>query len=289
MISAVAVAQPVKAAAGLASVVVAAAVGGGETAVYVDVATNARHSQIMLILLTLTRISPQMRGNALGLCTHAKSYSYKKAAMVTAEEVTRVTKGATQTEPPAVYPQQMRTRTTPLTQRMRRLTSQMHPRFLSKDPRTVALSTLLIPDLWGPMAHLATVQAIISSAQRFISKQYHHKETIPGYIGTNKIDNHHADTTCAAGPNWRLIELSGKYCTVSPFSAEYQPKPDVPIAKCATMYTCSTTGNSVILVADQVLWFGSVLHCSLIIPHQIRASGYGVSDEIVGTAPTTWH
>ncbi len=124
-----------------------------------DVATNARHSQIMLILLTLTGLSPRMSGNALGLCTYAKSYSYKKAAMVAAEEVTRVTKGATQTEPPAVYLQQIQTLTTPLTRRMRRLTSQMHPTFLSKDPRTVAVSTLLIPDLWGPMAHIRCKQS----------------------------------------------------------------------------------------------------------------------------------
>jgi hypothetical protein len=42
MISAVAVAEPVKAAAVLASVV-AAAVGGGETVADVDVTMNARH------------------------------------------------------------------------------------------------------------------------------------------------------------------------------------------------------------------------------------------------------
>jgi hypothetical protein len=66
---------------------------------------------------------------------------------------------------------------------------------------------------------------------------------------------------------------------VSPFSAEYQPKPDVQIVKCATAYTCPTTGDSVVLVADQVLWFGNDLHCSLINPHQIRAYGYGVCND----------
>jgi hypothetical protein len=122
-------------------------------------------------------------------------------------------------------------------------------------------------------------KAIILSEWCSSSKQYHPKETIPGNIGINKIDNH-ADTT-SAGPNWRLIEPSGKYCTVlSHFSAEYQPKPDVPIAKCTTMYTCPTTGDSVALVADQVLWFGNNLHCSFINPHQIQAYGYGVFDDL---------
>jgi hypothetical protein len=51
----------------------------------------------------------------------------------------------------------------------------------------------------------------MSSARRSSPKQYHLKETIPGNIGIDEIDNH-ANTTYA-GPNWRLIELSGKYCT----------------------------------------------------------------------------
>jgi hypothetical protein len=64
----------------------------------------------------------------------------------------------------------------------------------------------------------------------------------------NEIDNH-ADTICA-GPNWKLLELSGEYCTVSPFSTDYQPKQNIPIAKCATTYTCPDSGDSVVLVAD---------------------------------------
>ena len=32
-------------------------------------------------------------------------------------------------------------------------------------------------------------------------------------------------------------------------------------------------------MADQVLWFGSKLHCSLINPHQIRSNGYSVCDD----------
>ena len=32
--------------------------------------------------------------------------------------------------------------------------------------------------------------------------------------------------------------------------------------------------NSVVLIANLVLWFGNELHCSLINPHQIRSHGY---------------
>ncbi|KAI2507507.1 Reverse transcriptase (RNA-dependent DNA polymerase) [Fragilaria crotonensis] len=94
----------------------------------------------------------------------------------------------------------------------------------------------------------------------------------------NEIDNH-ADTICA-GPNWKLLKLSGEYCSVSPFSAEYEPKLDVPIAKCATVYTCPESGVSVILIADQVLvWFGEELHCSQNNPHQIQSHGNCVCDD----------
>ena len=102
-----------------------------------------------------------------------------------------------------------------------------------------------------------------------------YSNTTAGTIGKNEIDNH-ADTICA-GPNWKLLELSGEYCNVSPFSAEYQPKQNVPIAKCAMTYTCLITGNSVVLVADQVLWFGNELHFSVINPRPNH--GYCVCDD----------
>jgi hypothetical protein len=62
-------------------------------------------------------------------------------------------------------------------------------------------------------------------------------------------------------------------------TADCKPKPNVPISKCATTYTFPSSGNSVILVANQVLWLGNKLHCLLINPHHIRSYGYSVSDD----------
>jgi hypothetical protein len=101
-----------------------------------------------------------------------------------------------------------------------------------------------------------------------------YNSTTAGTTGRNDIDNH-ADTICA-GPNWRLLELSGEFCSVTPFSNDYKPKVNVPVAKCATAYTCPNSGHSVLLVADQVRWFGTDLHCSLINPHQIRSYGHSL-------------
>jgi hypothetical protein len=114
-------------------------------------------------------------------------------------------------------------------------------------------------------------------ARRTSTQQSEVPQSYPGHRASNEIDNH-ADTICA-GPDWRLLELSGEYCSVSPFSANYQPKTNVPIVKCATTYTCPSNGNLVVLVADQVLWLGDELHCLLIHPHQIRSHGYSVCDD----------
>jgi hypothetical protein len=98
-----------------------------------------------------------------------------------------------------------------------------------------------------------------------------------GIVGRNEIDNH-ADTICA-GSNWTVLEFTGEYCNVSPFSTEYKPLENVPIAQCATVYTYNSTGATVLLIADQVLWFGNKLSTSLINPHQLRDNGIGVCDD----------
>ena len=59
------------------------------------------------------------------------------------------------------------------------------------------------------MAH-----AIISSARRVRTRRSEVPRSNPGHRGSNEIDNH-ADTICA-GPNWRLLELSGEYCNSPP-------------------------------------------------------------------------
>jgi hypothetical protein len=136
---------------------------GGETAADADVATNARHSRITLILLTLTGISPRTSGNVLGLVCAQMSYSCMTAAVKAAVEATRVTKGATQMEAPAVCPQRRRTLTIPLTQQMRRPISRSDscPKFLSEALRTVAVSAVAptIPDSRGQVAHVRCTQS----------------------------------------------------------------------------------------------------------------------------------
>lgn len=131
----------------------------------------------------------------------------------------------------------------------------------------------------------------------FCGKTIHNS---PRRTGKNKIDNH-AVTICV-GPNWKLLNLlAGGMLQCDAFSYDYQTKLNMPVAKCATTYSCPGLGQFFLLIADQVLWFGSDLYCSLNNPHQILCSdrhshcddlwdpscelGLYVSQELISTLP----
>ena len=75
-----------------------------------------------------------------------------------------------------------------------------------------------------------------------------------------------------------MYELTGQNCSVSPFSASYDPMQDVQIATCLTAYQ-DEYGRTWILVFNEVLWFGTTMDHSLINPNQIRTTGIPVSDD----------
>ena len=61
----------------------------------------------------------------------------------------------------------------------------------------------------------------------------------PGVTVNESHLDRHADT-CADGANFALLDpqqIDG-YVDVAPFSDEYQPLPDVPVATCVTEWTC---------------------------------------------------
>eukprot|EP00957_Ditylum_brightwellii_P099791 7601729-Ditylum_brightwellii.AAC.1 len=75
----------------------------------------------------------------------------------------------------------------------------------------------------------------------------------------------HADT-CCAGANWCVVDFTG----------------EVPLAKCATVFTDKDDGAEMLLMVDQMLWFGTQLPHSLINPNQIRAYGIPINDNPFG-------
>ena len=74
------------------------------------------------------------------------------------------------------------------------------------------------------------------------------------------------------------MELTSEVCDVSPFLNTYAPVKEIPVGRCCTVWTCNNTGREVLLVTDQMLWFGSQMEHSLINPNQIREYGLPVFD-----------
>lgn len=94
--------------------------------------------------------------------------------------------------------------------------------------------------------------------------------------GRMELDSH-ADT-CVLGINFVILEYSGRVCDVYPYSSEYNAIKDVPIVKGATAIQDQQSGETIILVINEGLWYGSKLDHSLINPNQLRHFGIEVCD-----------
>ena len=98
-----------------------------------------------------------------------------------------------------------------------------------------------------------------------------------GTVARCEMDSH-ADT-CVAGPNFIVLEFTGEQCDVTPYTTDYQPIINVSVVNAATAFTDESTGETVILHFNQVLWYGKRMKMSLINPNQLRHFGITVSDD----------
>ena len=102
--------------------------------------------------------------------------------------------------------------------------------------------------------------------------------TKPGHHVRNEMDSH-ADT-CCDGANWTVLKLTGEICEVTPCLDSYDPVNEIPITKCATVWTSTKTGVEYLLICDQMLWFSSQLPHSLMNPNQMQAFGIDVNGNL---------
>ena len=84
--------------------------------------------------------------------------------------------------------------------------------------------------------------------------------------GRLEMDSH-ADT-CVLGQNFVIMEYSGRVCDVYPYSQEYQAIKDIPIVRGATAVQDQETGETIIIIVNEGLWYGDKLDHSLINPNQ---------------------
>ena len=100
--------------------------------------------------------------------------------------------------------------------------------------------------------------------------------TEEGNIARCEMDSH-ADT-CVAGPNFKILELTGEQCDVTPYTNDNEPIINVPVVNAATAFTDESTGETVILRFNQVLWYGKRMTMSIINPNQLQHDGVTISD-----------
>jgi hypothetical protein len=87
----------------------------------------------------------------------------------------------------------------------------------------------------------------------------------------------HADT-CGVNNVARIISYTGKTAHVSPFTPDLEKIRDVPIVKAAIAYDDSITGETYVVIINQVLYFDTALPHILLNPNQMRAYGIQVED-----------
>jgi hypothetical protein len=125
------------------------------------------------------------------------------------------------------------------------------------------------PEDGGP-THLRSVSRTIRHiAARFILKASSRRAN--DELSRTSLDSH-ADT-CCAGPNCKVLELTGEKVNVFPFSEKLSVVKDVPIATVVTIWENPRTGEMWLLIIHGALYFGLSLQESLLCLNQLRAHG----------------
>jgi hypothetical protein len=98
----------------------------------------------------------------------------------------------------------------------------------------------------------------------------------------------HADTI-VGGANCILLETNGETANVHSFSDERKPFSNVPIGTIATAWVDLETGEVIVLVMNEALYFGDRLDHTLICPNQLRSFGIVVDDTPKQFSPKSTH
>ena len=94
----------------------------------------------------------------------------------------------------------------------------------------------------------------------------------------------HADTI-VCGSNCTIMHFTGKECDVSPYTDTYEAIKSVPIVQAGTAYDNPETGETTILILNEVIWMGDKMDHTLVNPNQLRAYGLNVQDNPFSDSP----
>ena len=105
----------------------------------------------------------------------------------------------------------------------------------------------------------------VSASNTFIPE---YSEIMPTEVDT------HADTHCF-GKNFVPFAWTDLVCTITTFLSSYKVQEDIKIFSGATVVTLDT-GETILIIFGQGLWFGYRMDKSLVNPNQCRSYGVGV-------------
>jgi hypothetical protein len=83
---------------------------------------------------------------------------------------------------------------------------------------------------------------------------------------------------CGVNEVARILEYTNQVVEVTGFANSFQPLKDIPIVKAALAYDHPETGEVIVLILNQALYFGNQLNKILLNPNQLRAYGNIVND-----------
>lgn len=98
-----------------------------------------------------------------------------------------------------------------------------------------------------------------------------HLEPKPGEEASNECDTN-ADT-CCLGKNFIILEPTRRTADVYAYDKSIKPIEGVPIVNGATAWDDPITGQTLILVINEALYYGTKLEHTLINPNQVRSFG----------------
>ena len=126
--------------------------------------------------------------------------------------------------------------------------------------------------------HRSSHLSPLSSSDRRLVANVSHNITAPveTVVGNIELDTH-ADT-CVLGHNFVVLSYTSRVTDVYGYSPELGAIKNIPIVTGATAVDNPTTGETIILVVNEALWYGNRLDHSLLNPNQLRHYGCVVHD-----------
>ena len=82
-----------------------------------------------------------------------------------------------------------------------------------------------------------------------------------------------------------VLQFTGQECDVLPYDESAPAAKNVPIAHVATAWQSPVTGETYILVLNEVIWMGNTLPHTLINPNQLRHHCVRVQDDSTSFRP----